>query len=150
MNWIGWCWWVCFLHLCLFKFIPPGLPPDITKDEFVQVMSKCGIVMRDPQTEEPKIKLYKDREGNLKGDGLCCYLKVSCTVLYFNGDVTNVTYSRYKLSSDYYLFLLLFLNISFFTIIFLVKSRIFNIILFCFLIERICWTCIKIIGWEWN
>nr|XP_060612406.1 HIV Tat-specific factor 1 [Anolis sagrei ordinatus] len=52
-----------------------GLPPDITKDEFVEVMSKCGIIMRDPQTEEPKIKLYKDREGNLKGDGLCCYLK---------------------------------------------------------------------------
>nr|XP_056714982.1 HIV Tat-specific factor 1 [Euleptes europaea] len=52
-----------------------GLPPDITKDEFVQVMSKCGIVMRDPVTEEPKIKLYKDKEGNLKGDGLCCYLK---------------------------------------------------------------------------
>lgn len=54
-----------------------GLPPDITKDEFVQVMSKCGIIMRDPQTEEHKIKLYKDKEGNLKGDGLCCYLKVS-------------------------------------------------------------------------
>uniref|UniRef100_A0A8D0BRX5 17S U2 SnRNP complex component HTATSF1 n=1 Tax=Salvator merianae TaxID=96440 RepID=A0A8D0BRX5_SALMN len=52
-----------------------GLPPDITKDEFIQVMSKCGIIMRDPQTEEPKIKLYKDKEGNLKGDGLCCYLK---------------------------------------------------------------------------
>ncbi|KAL8180811.1 UNVERIFIED_CONTAM: HIV Tat-specific factor 1, partial [Gekko kuhli] len=52
-----------------------GLPPDITKDEFVQVMSKCGIIMRDPQTDEPKIKLYKDKEGNLKGDGLCCYLK---------------------------------------------------------------------------
>ncbi|KAG8144650.1 hypothetical protein E2320_013119 [Naja naja] len=51
------------------------LPPDITKDEFVEVMSKCGIVMRDLQTEEPKIKLYKDKEGNLKGDGLCCYLK---------------------------------------------------------------------------
>lgn len=54
-----------------------GLPPDITKDEFVQVMSKGGIIMRDPQTEEHKIKLYKDKEGNLKGDGLCCYLKVS-------------------------------------------------------------------------
>lgn len=40
-------------------------------------MSKCGIIMRDPQTEEHKIKLYKDKEGNLKGDGLCCYLKVS-------------------------------------------------------------------------
>ncbi|XP_067404165.1 17S U2 SnRNP complex component HTATSF1 [Emydura macquarii macquarii] len=52
-----------------------GLPPDITKDEFIQVMSKCGIIMRDPQTEEHKIKLYKDKQGNLKGDGLCCYLK---------------------------------------------------------------------------
>lgn len=52
-----------------------GLPPDIGTDEFVELMSKCGIVMRDPITEEYKVKLYKDREGNLKGDGLCCYLK---------------------------------------------------------------------------
>ncbi|XP_071979149.1 17S U2 SnRNP complex component HTATSF1 [Engystomops pustulosus] len=52
-----------------------GLPPDITNDEFVQIMSKCGIIMRDPHSEEYKIKLYKDKEGNLKGDGLCCYLK---------------------------------------------------------------------------
>ncbi|KAM9326147.1 17S U2 SnRNP complex component HTATSF1 [Gastrophryne carolinensis] len=52
-----------------------GLPLDITYDEFIEIMSKCGIIMRDPQTEECKIKLYKDKEGNLKGDGLCCYLK---------------------------------------------------------------------------
>ncbi|XP_026864398.2 HIV Tat-specific factor 1 [Electrophorus electricus] len=52
-----------------------GLPPDITPDEFVDIMSKCGIIMRDPMTEEYKIKLYKDSEGNQKGDGLCCYLK---------------------------------------------------------------------------
>ncbi|KAM4695704.1 17S U2 SnRNP complex component HTATSF1 [Rhinophrynus dorsalis] len=52
-----------------------GLPPDITNEEFAQIMSKCGIIMRDPVSEEYKIKLYKDREGNLKGDGLCCYLK---------------------------------------------------------------------------
>nr|DBA20921.1 TPA: hypothetical protein GDO54_017655 [Pyxicephalus adspersus] len=38
-------------------------------------MSKCGIIMRDPLTDEFKIKLYKDKDGNLKGDGLCCYLK---------------------------------------------------------------------------
>lgn len=53
-----------------------GLPPDITVDEFIQLMSKFGIIMRDPQTEEFKVKLYKDDQGNLKGDGLCCYLKV--------------------------------------------------------------------------
>ena len=29
-----------------------GLPPDITVDEFIQLMSKFGIIMRDPQTEE--------------------------------------------------------------------------------------------------
>ncbi|KAM6983444.1 17S U2 SnRNP complex component HTATSF1 [Tautogolabrus adspersus] len=52
-----------------------GLPPDISSDEFAEMMSKCGIVMRDPITEEYKVKLYKDKEGNLKGDGLCCYLK---------------------------------------------------------------------------
>lgn len=54
-----------------------GLPLDITPDEFVELMSKCGIIMRDPMTEDYKIKLYKDSEGNQKGDGLCCYLKVS-------------------------------------------------------------------------
>ncbi|KAF6390146.1 HIV-1 Tat specific factor 1 [Rhinolophus ferrumequinum] len=52
-----------------------GLPPDITVDEFIQLMSKFGIIMRDPHTEEFKVKLYKDNQGNLKGDGLCCYLK---------------------------------------------------------------------------
>ncbi|XP_018598598.1 17S U2 SnRNP complex component HTATSF1 [Scleropages formosus] len=52
-----------------------GLPLDITPEEFVEVMSKCGIIMRDPVTDQYKIKLYKDDQGNLKGDGLCCYLK---------------------------------------------------------------------------
>ena len=54
----------------------PGLPLDISSEEFVELMSKCGIVLRDPVTEEYKVKLYKDGQGNLKGDGLCCYLKV--------------------------------------------------------------------------
>ncbi|XP_051886242.1 HIV Tat-specific factor 1 [Pristis pectinata] len=52
-----------------------GLPPDITPDEFVELMSKFGIIIQHPETEEYKIKLYKDKEGNLKGDGLCSYLK---------------------------------------------------------------------------
>lgn len=59
------------------RYLSSGLPPDISTEEFVELMSKCGIVMRDPMTEEYKVKLYKDKEGNLKGDGLCCYLKVS-------------------------------------------------------------------------
>lgn len=46
-------------------------------------MSKYGIVMRDPITEEYKVKLYKDKDGNLKGDGLCCYLKVRELLTFF-------------------------------------------------------------------
>ncbi|XP_041075834.1 HIV Tat-specific factor 1-like [Polyodon spathula] len=51
-----------------------GLPLDITPDESVEVMSKCGIIMRDPITDY-KVKLYRDNQGNQKGDGLRCYLK---------------------------------------------------------------------------
>ncbi|KAK5887716.1 hypothetical protein CesoFtcFv8_016296 [Champsocephalus esox] len=58
-----------------------GLPLDVSNEEFVEMMSKCGIVMRDPITEEYKVKLYKDKEGNLKGDGLCCYLKKESVAL---------------------------------------------------------------------
>ena len=71
-------------YRCLYNFFSlniTGLPPDITVDEFIQLMSKFGIIMRDPQTEEFKVKLYKDNQGNLKGDGLCCYLKVSYVVM---------------------------------------------------------------------
>ncbi|XP_039260881.2 17S U2 SnRNP complex component HTATSF1-like [Styela clava] len=52
-----------------------GLPPDVSLEEFGSIMSKCGIIMPNPHTGKPKLKLYKDKEGNLKGDGLCCYLK---------------------------------------------------------------------------
>ncbi len=33
--------------------------------------------MFDPRRRKPKLKLYKDKDGNVKGDGLCCYIKVS-------------------------------------------------------------------------
>ncbi|XP_064405365.1 17S U2 SnRNP complex component HTATSF1-like [Halichondria panicea] len=57
-----------------------GLPTDITEEEFAKLMSKYGIVM---ETEEgtPKLKLYRDKDGHLKGDALCCYLKVESVKL---------------------------------------------------------------------
>lgn len=62
-------------------------------------MSKCGIVMRDPVTEEYKVKLYKDKEGNLKGDGLCCYLKVSLSCCCLPQSLPRLE-SRFALSSE--------------------------------------------------
>lgn len=86
-----------------------GLPPDIGTDEFVELMSKCGIVMRDPISEEYKVKLYKDKDGNLKGDGLCCYLKKESVALAMRlidesevrGYKLHVEAARFELKGQY-------------------------------------------------
>ncbi|GAB1600498.1 HIV Tat-specific factor 1 homolog [Argonauta hians] len=52
-----------------------GLPLDITDEEFLTIMKKCGLIMHDPMKRAAKIKLYKDDKGQPKGDGLCCYIK---------------------------------------------------------------------------
>ncbi|XP_057574713.1 HIV Tat-specific factor 1 [Hippopotamus amphibius kiboko] len=86
-----------------------GLPPDITVDEFIQLMSRFGIIMRDPQTEEFKVKLYKDNQGNLKGDGLCCYLKRESVDLALKlldedeirGYKLHVEVARFQLKGEY-------------------------------------------------
>ncbi|XP_067289603.1 HIV Tat-specific factor 1 [Pseudorasbora parva] len=86
-----------------------GLPLDITPDEFVEIMSKCGIIMRDPVTEEYKIKLYKDKDGNQKGDGLCCYLKKESVALAerlldeseIRGYRLHVEAARFELKGQY-------------------------------------------------
>ena len=39
--------------------------------------------MRDPQTQKYKIKLYTEADGQIKGDGLCDYIKVSEGFYFF-------------------------------------------------------------------
>lgn len=39
-------------------------------------MNKCGMIMFDFQFKVLKFKLYRDENGELKGDGRCCYIKV--------------------------------------------------------------------------
>ncbi|KAK4468314.1 hypothetical protein MN116_008111 [Schistosoma mekongi] len=58
-----------------------GLPPTITDDEFLALMSKCGVIMNEPFTNIPRLKLYKDQAGIPKGDGRCCYVKVESVEL---------------------------------------------------------------------
>lgn len=53
-----------------------GLPLDTTDEEFVSIMKTYGLVMHDPLTHKPKVKLYRDAAGHFKGDGLACYIKV--------------------------------------------------------------------------
>ncbi|ORX79034.1 hypothetical protein BCR32DRAFT_234550 [Anaeromyces robustus] len=61
-----------------------GLPFDTTLDEMKKVFSKYGIISEDINTGQPRIKLYKDSEGNLKGDGLVTFLKPESVELCIN------------------------------------------------------------------
>ena len=47
--------------------LPDGKSENWNEDEFTKYMSKCGVVDIDVRTNKPKVKLYKDDEGNYKG-----------------------------------------------------------------------------------
>ncbi|XP_076820008.1 17S U2 SnRNP complex component HTATSF1-like [Clavelina lepadiformis] len=86
-----------------------GLPLDISQAEFHDIMSKCGIITPNPKTGEPKVKLYTDNKGNLKGDGLCCYLKKESLPLAIQildgtkirGYTLSVQEAHFELKGDY-------------------------------------------------
>ncbi|XP_071112882.1 17S U2 SnRNP complex component HTATSF1-like [Haliotis cracherodii] len=61
-----------------------NLPLDITDEEYKELMSKCGLIMHDPGTRKPKLKLYRDHNKEPKGDGLCCYIKQESVQLALN------------------------------------------------------------------
>ncbi len=59
-----------------------GLPLDITDEEFEELMSKYGIISPDPNDpRKKKIRLYRDEQGNPKGDGRCRFLRVCLVIL---------------------------------------------------------------------
>lgn len=47
-------------------------------------MSKYGMIFRDPVSNKMKIKLYSEPDGQLKGDGLCDYIRVSTIKFQYN------------------------------------------------------------------
>ncbi|OAJ40716.1 hypothetical protein BDEG_24421 [Batrachochytrium dendrobatidis JEL423] len=51
------------------------LPHDTTVTELHDLFSKCGIILEDPSTNIPKIKLYVDDQGCFKGDALVIFFK---------------------------------------------------------------------------
>uniref|UniRef100_A0A8D8AW43 17S U2 SnRNP complex component HTATSF1 n=1 Tax=Culex pipiens TaxID=7175 RepID=A0A8D8AW43_CULPI len=58
------------------KVYVSNMPPDVTDEEFAELMAKCGMVLKDPRTNKLKLKLYRDASGQVKGDGLCHYIKI--------------------------------------------------------------------------
>jgi HIV Tat-specific factor 1 len=47
--------------------LPDGKSDNWGEEEFTKYMSKCGVVDIDVRTNKPKVKLYRDSEGNFKG-----------------------------------------------------------------------------------
>ena len=58
------------------KVYVSNLPDSTTEEEFLDLMQKCGMILKDLETNKYKIKMYRDSEGNFKGDALCTYIKV--------------------------------------------------------------------------
>merc|ERR1712126_324736 len=91
------------------KVYVSNLPLDFTEEDFVALMSKCGMVEKDLETQKYKIKLYKDTNGQFKGDGLCTYLKIESVELALNildgsvvGDETiHVERAKFTLKGEY-------------------------------------------------
>ncbi|KAJ1960394.1 hypothetical protein GGI12_003827 [Dipsacomyces acuminosporus] len=51
------------------------LPTDTTEEEVAEYFSQCGTIMPDILTNKPRVKLYHNSDGTLKGDALVTYFK---------------------------------------------------------------------------
>lgn len=92
------------------KVYVSNLPTDITEEEFIELMSKCGLVMRDLTDGSFKIKLYKESGTDfLKGDALCTYIRTESVNLAldlldgynFKGKRIKVERAKFEMKGQY-------------------------------------------------
>ncbi|XP_011300274.1 HIV Tat-specific factor 1 homolog [Fopius arisanus] len=85
-----------------------GLPLDITMDELIELVGKCGLVARDDKNRD-KIKMYRDADGNPKGDALCTYIKVESVDLalkvldgsQMRGKTISIQRAKFQMKGQY-------------------------------------------------
>lgn len=92
------------------KVYVSNLPLELTEEEFVNFMQKCGLVERDPSSQKMRVKLYMDKEQNcFKGDALCTYIKIESVDLAlklldgsdFKGNKIKVERAHFQLKGEY-------------------------------------------------
>jgi HIV Tat-specific factor 1 len=52
-----------------------NLPPDTTEEEIKEVFSKYGVISEEIDRGKPRIRLYRNEDGTLKGDALVIYFR---------------------------------------------------------------------------
>lgn len=50
-----------------------NLPDDATEQQVTAFFAKCGIIIPNPETGRPRVKLYRDENNNFKGEALVTY-----------------------------------------------------------------------------
>ncbi|XP_022906247.2 17S U2 SnRNP complex component HTATSF1 [Onthophagus taurus] len=92
------------------KVYVSNLPLDTTEEEFVDLMQKYGLIMRDTITHKMKIKMYKESGTDLfKGDALCTYIRVESVDLalklldgsMFKDKKIKVERAQFQLKGEY-------------------------------------------------
>ncbi|GMT29227.1 hypothetical protein PFISCL1PPCAC_20524, partial [Pristionchus fissidentatus] len=86
-----------------------GMPLDIKDEEFEAMISKCGVIQSDARTNKPKLKLYRDEDGNPKGDGRACYVRKESVDLalsllddsIFRGKKIRVEVAKFELKGEF-------------------------------------------------
>ncbi|XP_012258683.2 HIV Tat-specific factor 1 homolog [Athalia rosae] len=85
-----------------------GLPLDITMEELTSIVTKYGLLARDDKGKD-KIKLYKDKDGQPKGDALVTYIKVESVNLALHlldgsqirGNTLSVQRAKFQMKGTY-------------------------------------------------
>jgi RNA recognition motif-containing protein len=92
-----------------------GLPLDTNEEEVASYFSKCGVIDLDPESQKPKVKLYRHKspevEGRtLKGDASICYarpesvelaLQILDENLFRDGAILKVQRAKFEENADY-------------------------------------------------
>jgi HIV Tat-specific factor 1 len=60
------------------------LPLDTSESEIKEIFSKYGVISEEIDTGKPRIKLYRNEDGTLKGDALVIYFRPESVNLAIN------------------------------------------------------------------
>lgn len=72
-----------------------GLPLDITDGELCEWAKKAGVIKLDPDSKLPKVKIYRNEDGSVKGDASVSFLfpeSVQQALVVLDGDQIRYNY----------------------------------------------------------